>query len=398
MNDINKLFGEVNVAFEEFKKANDDRLAKIENQKYAPADLEAKVNNINTDITNMLTKMEDIKSQMERAASIDDVANNIKTAEEAKAFNAFLREGKGMERKAITVGTPSAGGYAVPEGLVTEFDRILVDSSPVRQVARVVATSTGTWERLVGQNDAASGWTTETGSRTATNTPTLGQVLITAQEMYANASVSQTALDDIFYNVEAELMVDLMASFSRLEAAAFVNGNGSGQPKGFLNYTKVTTKGTPEWGKLNNIETASTDAISAEDLIELVHTLRSGYRANGAFGMNRQILADIRKLKGSDNYYLWQPSLTAAAPSTILGYPVYEMEDMASSHTNGGGDTDAVVFADWKRFYVVVDRKGMTMLRDPYSNKPYVDFYGTRRVGGGILDSFAGVCLTINDA
>jgi len=407
MSDTNKLLNDLGSAFEAFKQKNDARLEAIEKGETtvyaAKTAYDNDVNKISDEMNKLEKELDEVKSQMARSAAIENAANDIDSKEEEKAFLAFVTQGEGADRssqKAMTVGTPSAGGYAVPEGLVREFDRLLIDSSPVRQLARNVTTSTGTWERLVGQNDAACGWTTETGARSATNTPTIGDVVITAQEMYANASVSQTALDDIFFDVEGELMEDLRQSFSRLEATAFVNGTGSGQPKGFLAYDKVTTPGTPEWGKLNNIETAANDAISFDDIIELIHTLKSGYRGNGAFGMNRAILSDIRKLKGNDNYYLYQmPS--ASAPATIAGYPVYEFEDMPASHTNGGSpelDTDAIVFADWKKFYAVVDRVGMRMLRDPYSNKPYVDFYATKRVGGGIVDSHAGVVLTINNS
>lgn len=395
-NEMNKLFGELNSAFEEFKKANDSRLDKIESQKYAPADLEEKVNRINSAIDTYQEKMDAVQAQMEKASALESLEKGLVSDAEKKAFDDFLR--KGIEGKSINTGTPSEGGYAVPEGLVREFSRIQKETGSMRQLARVVQTGTSTWETVIGQNDAASGWTTETGARTTTTAPTVGNVNITAEEMYAKVAVTQKAIDDIFYNVEGEVMEDLRLSFDRLEQTAFTTGSGSGQPKGFLSYTKVATPGTAEWGKLNHILTASTDAIAGDDLIELVHTLEPAYRNGGAFQMNRGILADIRKLKGADNYYFWTPGLQAGAPSTILGYPVYENPFMAASHTNGGGDTDAIAFAQWNRFYVVVDRMGIRMLRDPYSNKPYVDFYATKRVGGGILDSKAGVVLTVNDS
>lgn len=383
---------------EEYRKANDAAIAELKANGKVSAETEAKMSKMDAALVAQSEQLDTIKSQMERTGAMNDVDNDIKTREEAIAFKTFLETGEIKSDYANTT-TGADGGYAVPTNLSTRLSQLVVASSPVRQLARVVNIGTGnTYKENIDLNNAASGWTTQTGSRAATVAGKLGQVSIAAEEMYANAEATQQSLDDLNFNTEEFIVNSLVNSFARLESTAFVSGSGSGQPTGFLTTTKVTTPGTYEFGKLNNIETAAVDTIATDDLINLVYGIPAQYASRGAFGLNRLMLRDIRKLKDGNNNYIWQPSLVVGQPSTLLGAPVYEMADMAATHTNGGGDTDAVIFADWQEFYLIVDRVGMTMLRDPFSNKPFVQFYATKRVGGKIFNAKAGVVLTVNDA
>ena len=178
-------------------------------------------------------------------------------------------------------------------------------------------------------------------------------------------------------------------SFAEQEGTAFVTGNGTAKPKGFLDYTKVDNASW-SWGNIGFIKTgvngafatASATVNPADKLIDLVYAVKAGYRGNGTFVFNRATQAVIRKMKDAEGDYVWQPATKAGEPSMLMGYPVAESEDMPVLAT----DSYSVAFGDFRRGYLIVDRVGIRILRDPYSQKPYVLFYTTKRVGGGVQD------------
>jgi HK97 family phage major capsid protein len=317
-------------------------------------------------------------------------------AEHKKAFNSFLRKGietglADLERKAVNVTTPGDGGFALPEQIESVIAQRLLDISPVRSVANVVSVSTSDYKQLVDTRGMASGWVGEAGARTATNTPTFYEAAALMGEIYANPQATQQSLDDLMFNVEAWIAASIADEFAFREGAAFVSGDGTNKPKGFLNYaTAATADSSRLWGTLEHVATGVSADFAASNkgdkLVELVYKLKAGHRANAVWMTNKAILAEIRAFKESTtNAYLWQPGLAAGQPSTLLGYNVVEAEDMPAKAAN----SLSIAFGDFRAGYTVVDRVGIRSLRDPYSNKPYVGFYVTKRVGGMVVNSEA---------
>lgn len=321
---------------------------------------------------------------------------NVDKAEHKKAFGAFLRKGietglADLERKAVNVTTAGDGGYALPEQIESVIAQRLLDISPVRAVANVVSVSTSDYKQLVDTRGMASGWVGEAAARTATNTPSFYEAAAYMGEIYANPQATQQSLDDLMFNVEAWIASSIADEFAYQEGGAFVSGNGTSKPRGFLNYsTAATADSGRAWGTLEHVATGVSADFAASNkgdkLVELVYKLKAGHRNNAVWMTNKAILAEIRAFKESTtNAYLWQPGLAAGQPSTLLGYRVIEAEDMPAKAAN----SLSIAFGDFRAGYTVVDRLGIRSLRDPYSNKPYVGFYVTKRVGGMVVNSEA---------
>lgn len=316
-------------------------------------------------------------------------------AEHRRAFNAFVRKGvetglAEIERKATQLAANADGGFALPEEIAREVQARLVDISPVRQVATVVSVSTNDYKRLVDIRGTSSGWVGETTARTETNTPSLAERAAFMGEVYANPRATQWSLDDIFFNVEAWLSESVATEFARQEGNAFIVGDGTNKPKGFLNYTTAATADASRAdATLEHIATGVAGDFAASNkadvLVNTVYKLKAGFRAGAAWMTNKAILGELRGIKDTTGQYLWQPGLAAGQPSTLLGYPVLEAEDMPAKAAN----SLSIAFGNFRAGYCIVDRVGVRTLRDPYSSKPYVSFYTTKRVGGMLLDSEA---------
>lgn len=317
-------------------------------------------------------------------------------AEHKKAFGAFMRKGdiaglREIERKAVQVGVAADGGFALPESIEAAIQARLVDISPLRSLATVAQVSTSDYKRLIDIRGTASGWVGETTARTATNTPQLAERAAFMGEIYANPQVTQQSLDDLFFNVDAWISDSVATEFAKQEGAAFITGDGTNKPKGFLNYTTAATAdGSRADAVLEHIPTGVAGDWAASNkgdvLVTTVYKLKAGHRAGAAWMTNKALLGEIRTFKESTtNAYLWQPGLAAGQPSTLLGYPVYEAEDIPAKAANAL----AIAFGNFRAGYCVVDRVGVSTLRDPFTNKPYVGFYTTKRVGGMLLDSEA---------
>ena len=305
-------------------------------------------------------------------------------------FESFLRSGSGgVEMKAFTGATDAAGGYAVPESIDAQIDATLKSISPIRGIANVVRVGSNGYRKLVTSGGTPSGWAAETGARAETDPPVFNEVAPPMGELFANPAASQTMLDDAAFDVEAWLANEIAREFAAAEGAAFVSGNGTNKPKGFLSATTAATAdGVRAFGTLQYVATGSAGAFAAnpeEKLIDLVQTLRAPYRQGAVWVMNSAVLARIRKFKTSDGAFLWAPSLAAGQPATLLGYPVVEAEDMPDIAAN----SLSVAFGNFKAGYLIAERGETQVLRDPYSNKPYVHFYATKRVGGMVSNSEA---------
>jgi len=273
----------------------------------------------------------------------------------------------------------------VPDGVEREVLRRLANLSPIRAIASVRAIAGGHYKRAFSVSGPAAGWVGETAPRTQTDAPALSEMSFPAMELYAMPAATRTLLDDGILNIDDWIASGVETAFAEQEGAAFVNGDGVNKPKGFL-ASDTVDNGSWTWGKLGTIGTAASGAFPSADpsdkLIELIYALKSGYGQNAAFVMNRKTQSVLRKFKDGQGHYLWQPPAAVGQPATLMGFPVVEAEDMP---TIGAGSL-SIAFGDFRRGYLVVDRAGVRVLRDPYSAKPYVLFYTTKRVGGGVQD------------
>ncbi len=307
----------------------------------------------------------------------------------ASGFAGFVRSGSVVEMKALSGTSDGAGGYAVPREIDAAIDATLVAISPIRAIANVVKVGSAGYRKLVTSGGTPSGWSGETGARAETATPTFNEIAPPMGELYANPAASQAMLDDANFDVEDWLAGEIATEFARAEGAAFVSGNGTNRPKGFLS-AGVSAAGDAgrAFGTLQYLPTGAAGAFAAnpeERLIDLVQALRAPYRQGASVVMNSATLARIRKLKTADGQFLWAPSLAAGQPATLLGYPVVEAEDMPDIAAN----SLSIAFGNFKAGYLIAERSETQILRDPYSNKPFVHFYATKRVGGAVSNSEA---------
>ena len=310
--------------------------------------------------------------------------------EHKAAFEAYVRRGTDrslaeLEAKALSAGSQTDGGYLVPIETEAAVNRALRDLSPIRAIADVRQISTSVLQKPYAVSDFATGWVTETGARAQTGTPAMQMLSFPTLELYAMPAATQQLLDDSAVDIDGWIADEVRQAFARQEGQAFVSGDGVTRPKGFLSYPTVAAASWT-WGSVGFLTTGVAGGFPAtnpaDKLIDLTFAVKAGYRANARFVMNRATLGAIRKFKDASGQYIWQPATRAGEPSTILGYPVTECEDMPGM----AADAFAIAFGDFRRGYLVVDRVGIRTLRDPYSTKPYVLFYTTKRVGGGIQD------------
>lgn len=398
-------------AFEEFKRANDERLNQLATKGSVDAVVNDKVEKVNGVIGDLQARLEKAEVAASRRAksSAEPDGMDQKAAEWAagnaarrgmrleseygaadlkgyrKAFVEYMRKGpmaEDLHAKALSVGIDPDGGYVVDPDTSGRIVTKVFETSPMRQFASVQTIGTDALEGLYDLDQAASGWVGETQARPTTGTPQLGKYRIPVHELYANPAATQKLLDDAFVNMEAWLAGKVAEKFARDEATAFVNGDGVGKPRGFLTYPH----GTNLPGQIERIPTGASGAFdSAPDgpdvLIDTIYALKAAYRANARWAMNRSTQAEVRKLK-MDNQYVWVPGLGGNMPATLLGYPVAEFEDMPSIDA----DTLSIAFGNFSEAYQIVDRAGVRVLRDPYTAKPYVLFYTTKRVGGDVVN------------
>jgi HK97 family phage major capsid protein len=316
----------------------------------------------------------------------------VKSADGGAFVDRYIRRGieAGVELKSLDNASTGAGGYAVPREIDEKIERTLVAISPIRAIANVVKVGSSNYRKLITTGGTPSGWVGFEAARPETATPTFSEIVPASGELYANPAASQQMLDDAMFDVEGWLANEIATEFGRAEGMAFVKGNGTNQPLGFLNSPNATTAdGTRAVGTLQFIGTGAAGAFPgtnpADKLIDLVQSLRSPYRQGAVFVMNSATAAAVRKFKTADGAFMFQPSLAAGQPSTLLGYPLIEAEDMPDI----AAGSLSIAFGNFKAGYIIAERAATSILRDPYTHKPYVHFYATKRVGGQVLNSEA---------
>lgn len=394
LKDVQEVAEALGKKFDEFKGANDKRVDALESEK---GKLAGQVEAMN----GKLSELDELKSSLEKELADlkrPGAAKGKDVSEHKAAFMQFVRKGKDeglgeLQAKALQTTVEADGGYAVPEELDRAILELLRDESPMRQVCSQITVSTPDYKKLVNLGGAGSGWVGETAARPATGTPTLAQIAAVMGEIYANPQATQTSLDDMFFDAEGWLNAEVAREFSEQEGLAFLTGDGTNKPKGLLAYTMaLTADDVRAFGTIQNVKSGTAGDFDADDLVKLVYTLRKGHRAAASWMLPNMTLFKIRTMKDLEGNYIWRPGIEAGQPSSLLGYGVTENEDMPAV----AADANAVLFGDFRRAYTIVDRIGTRVLRDPYTNKPNVGFYTTKRVGGMLTDSNAVKVLTLS--
>ncbi|MCK0121647.1 MAG: phage major capsid protein [Yoonia sp.] len=346
-----------------------------------------------------LQKQEDRMNKLDRktlmAARPSLAVSAEMDAPHQKAFAAYLRSGdddglRGLdvEGKSLNTAVAADGGYLVDPQTSDTIKGTLSATASIRAIAQVVTVDATSFDVLVDHTDMGAGWATETGGLTETDSPQIDRITIPLHELSALPKASQRLLDDTAFDIEGWLAGRIADKFARSEANAFIAGDGVDKPKGLLTYPTVDND-VWAWGNLGYVPTGSVGGIdNADPIVDLVYAVGAQYRANGTFVMNSKTAGTIRKLKDNDGRFLWSDGLAAGEPARLMGYPVLIAEDMPDI----AGDAFAIAFGDFATGYTVAERPDLRVLRDPFSAKPHVLFYATKRVGGAVSD-FAAIKL-----
>ncbi|MEM6666189.1 MAG: phage major capsid protein [Pseudomonadota bacterium] len=377
-------------AFESFKDANDERLTQIETQVGSDVVTEEKVRRINRALDEQKRVLDTLVTKGSRPALAGGSSLNPRQAEHKSAFDHYVRRGDAsrisrLEEKALSAGSGPDGGYLVPDQTETEILSRMAEISPMRQISSVQQVTGSIYKKPFSTTGPTTGWVGETDARTETTSQVLDEMEFPVAELYAMPAATQTILDDAAIDMDAWLAEEVRVAFAEQEASSFIAGSGVKRPKGILNYAKSANSAWI-WGKVGYVATGAAGAFDStapgDALLDLIYSLKAGYRQNAHFIMSRQTQAEIRKIKDADGNYLWQPSPQAGGQATLFNVGIVESEDMPAI----ASDSFSIAFGDFRRAYLIVDRVGVRILRDPYTAKPYVLFYTTKRVGGGVQD------------
>ncbi|MET4682868.1 phage major capsid protein [Brevundimonas faecalis] len=382
---------EMMAAFEAFKGANDARLEEIERKASADVLLEEKVARIDAAVTQAQARLERVASEGRRPALSGGGEETPRVAApEAKAgWDGYMKSGSapgagwGLEQKAgLSTASNSAGMVAPPE---TEraIERRLAAASPMREIATVRTVGAGVFRKPVSTAGVQAGWVAETAARPETDPASLALLEFASADLYACPAATQNLLDDALIDLDEWLAAEVEDAFAAQETTAFVVGDGVNKPKGFLAYD-TAAEGSQTWGQIGTVASGAAGAFAAANptdrLIDLIYAPKARFRPNGRFVMNRRTVGTVRKFKDADGNYIWSPATRPGETASLLGYPVTEIETMPDM----AAGSLSIAFGDFQKGYLIVDRAGVRVLRDPYSAKPYVLFYTTKRVGGGV--------------
>ncbi len=380
----------VMAAFEAFKDANDQRLGEIERKAAADVLLEEKVARIDAAVAGAQARLDRMVSEGRRplleakspSTTSWSPSPSLRDGEETR-FADYMRSGFGLEVKAGLSTASNSGGHVVPEQTERAIERRLMAASPMREIATVRTVASGTFRKPVSIAGIEAGWVAETAARPETDPATLALLEFPSADLYASPAATQSLLDDALVDLDDWLAGEVEDAFAAQETQAFVTGDGVNKPKGFLAYDAVADADA-EWGEIGYVASGAAGAFAstnpADRLIDLIYAPKAQYRPNGRFVMNRRTVSTVRKFKDADGNYVWQPAGRPGETASLLGYPVTEIETMPDVAAN----SPSIAFGDFQKGYLIVDRAGVRVLRDPYSAKPYVLFYTTKRVGGGV--------------
>lgn len=385
VNDPAKVLADLQKAWADMQETMDDRIGKK-----ADVVVDAKVEKINSAVSGLQAAMDELNRRIAAQAlngSGGGVRMTADQVEYQERFNAFFRSGAGSEglkalavKAQLTRQSDPDGGYVVSPEIEREIDRVLGTVSVMRQMATVRTTGAAAYKKRVGQGGAGAGWVGENETRTETTTPRMSELEFPAQTLYAEPEATEEMLEDGDFDIAAWLADEVNIAFAETEGAAHISGDGVKKPRGILSYDTVED-GSLTWGKIGyKLGGHATLLNDADKLIDLTTSLKQGFRPNASWLMNRFTGGTVRKLKDGQGQYLWQPSIQAGKPATLLGYPTYEDDNMPDV----GAGAFPVAFGDFRRGYLILDRRGIRVLRNPFKTSGFVTFYTTKRTGGGV--------------
>lgn len=417
LSEVKKLIEDQGRTWEEYKRVNDERIKALAEGK-AVGDLEAQLAKMDARLTEVSAEAKQLairanrpQGQRSESAEVEIKTFNGSLVAHAKrlgrqmpapldadgyaayksGFRTYLRKGdqelEGAERKAINAGTDPQGGYLVDSEMDGAISRVMASAGALRSVARNVTIGSSSWKKLVKTSGvAAGGWGNETTAPSETSTQAWSEIEITPGTLWAEPRAYAEVLEDSVYDLEADLQTEIGITFATEESTAFISGSGVNRPRGILSYDMVAN-GSYAWGKVGYTVTGHASAFASSNpsdaLVTLQHSLKRQYRPGAAWLMNDATLGTIRRFKDGQGIYLWAPSgLMGGASGMLLGHSVLTDDFMPDL----GADAYPIAFADFGQAYAVVDRRGTTILRDPFTAKPAVKFYARRRVGGGIIN------------
>lgn len=377
MAEIKALVDGVHKAFAEFKAEHTKQLDSMK-QGLPTSDIQAKVEKIDAHVDELTKSLDEANIKI-AAAQMGTGPRQLRDAEYTDSFYAHMK--KGEVQAALNKGANEEGGYLTP----VEWDRTITNKlvliSPMRQICRVQTVSKAGFSKLFNMGGTASGWVGEEDPRPETNTNTFKPLTFGHGEIYANPAATQGILDDGEIDIEQWLAEEVQTEFAKQEGSSFISGNGTNKPAGILTYLPGAANAAKHpFGAIALVNSGAAAGITSDGIIDLIYDLPSIYTGNARFTMNRNTQRAVRKLKDGQGNYLWQPTFVAGQPATLAGYPITEMPDMPDVAAN----STPIMFGDFMQSYMIIDRIGIRVLRDPYTNKPYVMFYTTKRVGGGL--------------
>lgn len=392
--ELKALTDQLQNEWKEFRSENDRRLKELEKTGRTDPLTEEKIDKHSLALGELQKSLDGLAARMNRPGAGPAVPQRT---EHQDAFVKYIRKGdssllEGMMTKDLSIGVGTDGGFAVPEELDRTIAQQAIDASPMAGLVNSITAGNELYEKLIDLRGTASGWVGETTARPATATPTFASFVPSFGELYAFPFSTQRMLEDAFFDVEAWLSSSIAEKFTQDIDAAIITGDGVNKPKGVLAYPLAATPDASRpYGTIEKRHSGTSADFDADDLIDLFHTMKPAYRQFSTWVMATLTLAKVRKFKGSDGQYIWQPALTAGDPSILLGRPVVEDENVPAV----GAGSHSVLIADWNRAYKLVTIRGISVLRDPYTVKGKVGFYARTRLGGGVEDTSAVKVLTL---
>lgn len=356
-----------------------------------------KLEKLETELQESKATVEKLRLEQARSVRSADETKDGRTPDQVeyeKKFYDYFTTGafedgnelRNSEQKALSAGVDPDGGYMVPTQMESGIDRVITELSAMRSICRVIQVGTGSYKKVISMGGATVEWVGETTEPNETDTPTLRTLEVPTHEMSAMPAATNTLLQDAAFNADSWLADEVALSMAVEEGQVFINGSGANKPRGILSQDMVDNDSW-SWGKIGYVPTGvsgdfkNTDPGDAQDnLIDLIYSLKPIFRSNARWILGRDTLATVRKLKDADGRLLWTPDMRAGETDRLLGYPVTEMVDMPDI----AADSYSLGFGDFRRGYTIVDRVGIRVLRDPYTSKPYIKFYTTKRVGGDV--------------
>lgn len=394
--EIKDGFTQFKTELNDFRKENDNRLKALEKGRGEDPLQKEKMERLEKSLSDLEAKQAEIKTVIARAGEGGNREDAEKKTEQRRkeVFAKFLRkgersltpeehkiytEGYAPELKAtfLSRGSEVDGGYFVTPEMGSNMEKKVFETSPMRQLCSQISIGTDAYEEPADWDEATIAKSNEVGSRSQTNTPQFKHLRIVAHEMYALGYATQQILEDSSINMESFLTEKFVDKFSRTENDDFLNGDGVNEAKGLLSYASADA-----YGSIERVTSTVSASLAGDDLISVQDSLFEPFQANASWLMRRATASAIRKLKDGMGQYLldMKGDMANGYQAMLLGAPVYKGADMPAL----GASADAIAYGDFKKCYLIVDRIGVAILRDPFSAKPYVQFYARKRVGGGV--------------